>query len=110
MFHPGRPSAPGRARQVREMPELPEVEDAARSLRKWLAEAPVVRAEAGASPVFRAGGLVRFRRELPGRRLEKVERRGKVLLLSFEGDVGILSHLGMTGRWVRRVEKGRPEH
>lgn len=94
------------------MPELPEVEHAARSLRNWLAGAPVARAEAGASAVFRAGGLVRFRRELPGRRLSKVERRGKVLLLSFEGDVGLLSHLGMTGRWVRRDgnAKGRPEH
>src|SRR5262245_27270285 len=91
------------------MPELPEVEHTARCLRRWLSGAVVARAEAGASPVFRGGGLARFRKELPGRRLEGVERRGKVLLLSFDGDLGLLSHLGMTGRWARRSGK-RPEH
>jgi formamidopyrimidine-DNA glycosylase len=83
------------------MPELPEVEHAARSLRRWLAGAAVVRAEADASRLFRDGSRARFCRLLPGRRLERVERRGKVLLLFFDGDVGVLSHLGMTGRWVR---------
>jgi formamidopyrimidine-DNA glycosylase len=31
-----------------------------------------------------------------------VERRGKVLLVFFDAGVGLLSHLGMTGKWVRR--------
>ncbi len=84
------------------MPELPEVEHAARTLRLWLAEGPVVRAWAGPTRVFRAGGRRLFERRLPGRCLASVDRRGKILLLSFDGGVGLLCHLGMTGKWVRR--------
>ncbi|APR80011.1 Formamidopyrimidine-DNA glycosylase [Minicystis rosea] len=83
------------------MPELPEVEHAARSLRAWLSGTAIVRVDAGATRVFRGGMRRSFLRSLPGRTLERVERRGKVLLLSFDEDVGVLSHLGMTGKWVR---------
>ncbi|MFT3769043.1 MAG: bifunctional DNA-formamidopyrimidine glycosylase/DNA-(apurinic or apyrimidinic site) lyase [Minicystis sp.] len=83
------------------MPELPEVEHAARSLRAWLTGVAVVRAGAPATRVFRDGSNRTFQRSLPGRTLARVERRGKVLLLFFDGDVGVLSHLGMTGKWVR---------
>jgi formamidopyrimidine-DNA glycosylase len=92
------------------MPELPEVEHAARTLRRWLAEGPVVRAHAGATRLFRAGDHRTFERALPGRRLDRIERRGKLLLLFFDGDVGLLSHLGMTGRWVRRLPAETPAH
>jgi formamidopyrimidine-DNA glycosylase len=85
------------------MPELPEVEHAARSLRAWLAGAPILRAEADATRVLRGGSRRAFARALAGRTLDRVERRGKVLLLFFDGDVGVLSHLGMTGKWVRRA-------
>ena len=40
---------------------------------------------------------------LDGRRLERVEAVGKNLLLHFEGDLVLRSHLRMTGRW--RVER-----
>jgi len=92
------------------MPELPEVEHAASTLRLWLAEAPVLRARAAATRLFRAGDHRLFEQRLTGRRLERVERRGKVLLLSFDGDVGLLSHLGMTGKWVRRPGSDTPAH
>lgn len=85
------------------MPELPEVEHAARSLRAWLGSAPIVAASAPATRIFRGGHRRAFVRDLPGRTLARVERRGKVLLLSFDGDVGLLAHLGMTGRWIRRA-------
>ena len=92
------------------MPELPEVEHAARSLRRWLTGAVVARAEADGSRVFRGGGRRAFVRSLPGRRLDRIERRGKVLLLFFDADVGLLSHLGMTGRWVEASVDGAPQH
>jgi formamidopyrimidine-DNA glycosylase len=92
------------------MPELPEVEHAARTLREWLAEGPVVRAEAGATRIFREGGRRLFTQRLPGRRLSQVERRGKILLLHFDDDVGLLCHLGMTGKWVRRPASGAVPH
>src|SRR5690606_15433734 len=37
---------------------------------------------------------------LTGARLEDVDRRGKQLLLRFDHGRGVLSHLGMTGKWV----------
>jgi formamidopyrimidine-DNA glycosylase len=92
------------------MPELPEVEHAARTLRAWLGDHAVVRAQAGATRIFRQGGRRAFEQRLPGRRLERVERRGKVLLLYFDGGVGLLSHLGMTGKWVLRPHADTPDH
>ena len=38
-------------------------------------------------------------KDLDGRRLERVESRGKHLLLHFEGDLVLHSHLGMKGSW-----------
>ncbi len=87
------------------MPELPEVEHAARTLRAWLGGRTIVRAVAGDTRIFRGGSPRDFERALPGHRLERIDRRGKYLLLTFDGGVGLLSHLGMTGQWVRRAPK-----
>lgn len=85
------------------MPELPEVEHAARSLRAWLGGHTIRRARAADTRVFRGGSPRDFEELLAGRRLERIDRRGKYLLLTFDGGVGLLSHLGMTGKWVRRA-------
>lgn len=92
------------------MPELPEVEHAARMLRGFLMGRLILRAEASPTRVFRGGGRRAFASALRGRKLERLERRGKYLLLSFDGGVGVLSHLGMTGKWIRREgqREGRP--
>ncbi len=84
------------------MPELPEVEIARRNLVHWLDGRRVVRAEADASRVFRGARREDFA-SIRGR-LESLERRGKYLLFTFEGGRGLLAHLGMTGRFVRRPE------
>lgn len=83
------------------MPELPEVEFAARALRRWMGGKRVAAVEAPPSRIFRGSDRGELLRRLPGRRLEWVERRGKLLLLGFSENVGLLSHLGMTGKWVR---------
>jgi formamidopyrimidine-DNA glycosylase len=87
------------------MPELPEVEHAARTLRTWLDGRTILRAVAGDTRIFRGGSPRDFERALPGHRLERIDRRGKYLLLTFDGGLGLLSHLGMTGQWVRRTPK-----
>ena len=87
------------------VPELPEVEIARRNLARWLRK-KVVRAEAEKSRVFRGADRGAFEK-LRGK-LVKAERRGKYLLLTFEEGQGLLAHLGMTGKWVRRP-KGAPE-
>lgn len=90
------------------MPELPEVEIAARTLRNWLDGHTIEGAEAEDTRIFRGSDREAFTSELIGKRLEWIERRGKYLLLAFTGNVGLLSHLGMTGKWVMRSRSEPP--
>jgi formamidopyrimidine-DNA glycosylase len=89
------------------MPELPEVEIAARNLRAWTKGRTVdaVEAERGARYVFRPAGPAAFARALGGARFGRIRRIGKNLLVSLEKDrapLGLLAHLGMTGKWLLR--------
>lgn len=81
------------------MPELPEVETVRRMI-----EATVIGRTIRA---VRLSGLKlreRVRPDLPrrlaGRRLLAARRRGKYLMLDLDGDLTLLSHLGMSGRWL----------
>lgn len=91
------------------MPELPEVEIAARNLRRWAEGRRIARVETDprAVRIFRPGDRAAFARVLAGARLEKVDRRGKHLLVTLSDrrgrPVGLWSHLGMTGKWVLRA-------
>lgn len=84
------------------MPELPEVEIARRNLASWFHGRRVVKAEADDTRIFRGARRARFA-ELTGR-VETLERRGKYLLLTFEEGRGLLAHLGMTGKFVKRPQ------
>jgi len=88
------------------MPELPEVEFAARNLDRW-ATGRRVRGALATEPRARGGGRPAALKGLAGARLRGIERRGKNLLLTFAAgakkNVGVWSHLGMTGKWVRRA-------
>ncbi|HZH03413.1 MAG TPA: bifunctional DNA-formamidopyrimidine glycosylase/DNA-(apurinic or apyrimidinic site) lyase [Myxococcaceae bacterium] len=85
------------------MPELPEVEIARRNLERWFEGRKVVGAEADrSSRVFRGARPEEF--EALRGRLLKTARKGKYLLLTFEKDRGLLAHLGMTGKFVRRPQ------
>lgn len=75
------------------MPEGDSIHRAAERLR--LLEGEVVAAE---SPHPRAAALGIAQR-IDGKRLERVEARGKNLLFTFEGGVVVRSHLRMRGRW-----------
>lgn len=92
------------------MPELPEVEIAARQLRHWLSGRRITAARAAKSRVIRGQSPQRFA-GLAGRRLQGIERTGKWMLLSFDGGEGLISHLGMTGKWIpRRLDEPPPSH
>jgi formamidopyrimidine-DNA glycosylase len=89
------------------MPELPEVEIAARNLRRWTKGRAIeaVEADRGARYVFRPAGPAAFARALGGARFGPIRRIGKNLLVSLERDrapLGLLAHLGMTGKWLLR--------
>lgn len=89
------------------MPELPEVEFAARSLRAWTRGRTLVRLEADprARHVFRPSTARGLARALAGGRFGEIRRVGKQLLVTLARDgepVGLLAHLGMTGKWLLR--------
>ncbi len=95
------------------MPELPEVEIAARNLRRWARGRRIesVEADGRARRIFRPGTARSVAAAVTGARLEHVRRLGKHLLLTLEtggGPLGLLSHLGMTGKWVRRCDDEAP--
>ncbi len=95
------------------MPELPEVEIAARNLRRWTAGRRVDRVEAdrGARWIFRPSSAAALAHALEGARFGHVRRIGKHLLLAMElgaRPVGLLAHLGMTGKWLLRDEGDSP--
>lgn len=90
------------------MPELPEVEIARQCLQTWASGARVIgvsvheRRVVGAGPPL--GSLV-------GARFVSFERRGKHLCLGLRkgrSDIGLWSHLGMTGKWVCRAGQKEP--
>ncbi len=83
------------------MPELPEVEVARRALVRWLGGRKVIAAHADAKARTFRGSRVKDFEAIRGG-LVNAERRGKYLLLTFEGGRGCVVHLGMTGKLVRR--------
>lgn len=83
------------------MPELPEAETIARDLQRSVAGRTVTGASVRHRDVL-APGLSPSRLEsgLRGRRIQRVGRRGKNVVLFFDGDTILAVNLGMTGRLV----------
>ena len=79
------------------MPELPEVETIVRDLRPHLVGATVAAVEVGHPSVVRHPGLAEFLRALPGRRIERCQRRAKFIALRLDGPGSLFVHLGMSG-------------
>src|SRR5262245_9420163 len=81
------------------MPELPEVETVRRALQATVAGRTIrsVRLSGLAlrEPIPRG-----FAKQVAGHRLTAARRLGKYLLLDLDGGLTMLSHLGMSGRWL----------
>ncbi len=89
------------------MPELPEVETIRRQLAAFVEGCRVGRLEV-LDPRFCAPAPPDdLTRPLTGRRIERLERRGKYLVWAFEGEVFLVMHLRMTGTLLL-VEPGDP--
>ncbi len=80
------------------MPELPEVEVIRRGLAPKILGRRFLSIKVGKKRLRQASSPQHLRRWLPGRRLERLQRRGKYLVFRFEGGVTLVIHLGMTGR------------
>ena len=85
------------------MPELPEVENVRRRLAGWLVGRHIASVEESGKHLGLDRGLTDI---LCGRRIEEVERRGKFLVLNL-GDMSLLVHLGMSGRFILRANARR---
>ena len=81
------------------MPELPEVETIARTLAPAVRGRVVARVELLHRPLLRTGGR-KVLDALRGRRVLGVRRRGKMLIIEFEGGRTLVFHLKMTGQFL----------
>lgn len=89
------------------MPELPEVEVTRRGIARRVEGTPLERAVLR-TPTLRYPVPAGLARTLAGRLLLKVKRRGKYLLLDFDGG-HLLIHLGMSGSLRFVAPDTRPE-
>jgi formamidopyrimidine-DNA glycosylase len=87
-----------------DMPELPEVEIVRRGLEPALQGKAFARVEQH-RPDLRFPLPEDFAARLRGRKVERLQRRGKYLLAHLSGGEVLLMHLGMTGRFT--VHAGR---
>jgi formamidopyrimidine-DNA glycosylase len=81
------------------MPELPEVETVRRMLETCVPGRRIRRA-AVSKFRLRVASLAKLPAALEGRTFRVPRRTGKFLFLDLDGGVTLLSHLGMSGRWL----------
>jgi formamidopyrimidine-DNA glycosylase len=84
------------------MPELPEVETIARTLEPAVRGRVIAGIELLYRPLLRRGGRKGLD-ALRGRRVLAVRRRGKMLIIEFEGARTLVFHLKMTGQFSLAV-------
>jgi len=90
------------------MPELPEVETVRRMLAGAIPGRRVARASVSRQRL-RTASLASLPRRLAGRTFGEPRRTGKFLLLDLDAGLTLLSHLGMSGRWLFWPAGRRPD-
>ncbi len=81
------------------MPELPEVETVVRSLRPWLIGREIAGVRLLDRKLLRRTCGCRLK-DLEGRTIESIRRRGKMILVECGGGIGLVFHLKMTGQML----------
>ncbi len=83
------------------MPELPEVETITNDLKKRLVGWTIRGVWSDWPRYFvKSGGVQKSKKSLVGRRIIKLERRGKNIIFYLSGDVVLAVHLKMTGHFL----------
>ena len=91
------------------MPELPEVETVVRELRAAsLVGRRIVRAQVFWPRTVAAPAPERFARDIRGREIRRLARRGKFIVAELSGDRTLLVHLRMSGHLDVAPAKSRP--
>ncbi|MBS0946112.1 bifunctional DNA-formamidopyrimidine glycosylase/DNA-(apurinic or apyrimidinic site) lyase [Levilactobacillus brevis] len=80
------------------MPELPEVETVRRGLTRLVQGTTIAHVEVRYPKMVTPDADV-FTAELISRKIERIDRRGKYLLFRFSGDLTMVSHLRMEGKY-----------
>ncbi|WP_225047012.1 DNA-formamidopyrimidine glycosylase [Lacticaseibacillus kribbianus] len=80
------------------MPELPEVENVRRGLSALITGKTVAAVGTDWEKIL-VGGLAAFNQALHGATVVAIDRRGKYLLLRFDNDLTLVSHLRMEGKY-----------
>src|SRR5437867_4242549 len=84
------------------MPELPEVETVRRMLEEHV-RGRAIRSVALSGARLRRPVSRGLARDVRGMKISAVRRHGKYLLIDLDGGITLLSHLGMSGRWLFRM-------
>jgi formamidopyrimidine-DNA glycosylase len=82
------------------MPELPEVETIVRDLRKNIIGKKIVNVFASKEKFVRNISFEKFKKEILGKEILEVNRRGKYILIKLSLNYILLIHLKMTGRVI----------
>ena len=82
------------------MPELPEVETVRRQLARVLEGSKIQQVETSVNSYFFVTPPKILVARLVGRRVDRLERRGKYLIAHLDNRSRLLLHLGMTGQFV----------
>lgn len=83
------------------MPELPEVETIKLGLQKLIVGKTIKNVDVRKAKIF-----VGDPKEVIGKKIESVERRGKILIINLSGGISILIHFKLSGQivWIPHVE------
>ncbi|MEI7885517.1 MAG: DNA-formamidopyrimidine glycosylase [Clostridia bacterium] len=94
------------------MPELPEVENVRRSLEKCVLGKEIAEIKITLPRMIKNLDAEIFSRELVGKKITAVERRGKYLLILLDDDWHWIVHLRMTGKllYVPDISVEKPKH
>jgi formamidopyrimidine-DNA glycosylase len=90
------------------MPELPEVETVRSGLEKWVLGWKISKVEILHSRAVRNNTAYDLMKVLPGRKIVKVDRRGKYMWLLLDNEQALIIHLGMSGQVLLPSGKEAP--
>lgn len=90
------------------MPELPEVETVRRGLKKLVLNKKIVKVEILYQKLVN-GSTKKFIDQITGREFIDIDRRGKFLYLRLSGNLTIISHLRMEGKYSVEKHQVKPE-
>ena len=81
------------------MPELPEVETVRRGVSSQVLNVPIKKIDVNYEKMIN-NDVDDFKKKLTGQQITRIDRRGKYLLFRFTGNLTMVSHLRMEGKYI----------